>query len=72
MIITASCYFTPDYYHPRLRATVPAVWRIELDQPLPGCNVAPEFIGDTRADAIRNALDCFKSRGLTGRLRLHA
>jgi hypothetical protein len=71
MIISASCYFVPEYYNPRLRATVPPVWKVELDNPLPGCNVASEFVGDTRADALRNAIDCFKSRGITGRLRLH-
>lgn len=73
MIITASCYFQPDRYNPRLRATIPGAWHVAFDAPIPGHgNISPMFVGETRAAAITNAIDALKNRGLTGSLRLHA
>ena len=71
MIFHAEVFATPDYYHPRLRATVPGCWRVQFADPIPGHgNIAPEFVGATRRAAIENAIACLKARGLTGRLRL--
>lgn len=71
MIVYAEVFETPDYYHLRLRATVPGCWRVQFTDPIPGCgNVAPEFVGQTRRAAIDSAIAALKARGLTGRLRL--
>lgn len=73
MIISASCYLQPDRYSPTLRATVPGAWHVEFDAPIPGYgNIAPVFVGESRAAAVRNAIDALKARGLSGRLQLHA
>lgn len=67
----ADCYFQPEQYNPRIRATVPPAWIIELDCALQGSNVPPVFYGKTRSEAIQNAIDTLKSFGLTGRLILN-
>tara|TARA_B110000971_G_scaffold153291_1_gene156546 strand:- start:271 stop:492 length:222 start_codon:yes stop_codon:yes gene_type:complete len=67
----ADCYFQPEKYNPRLRATVPPAWVVEFDSALQGANVPPVFYGNTRREAIQDAIDTLKSRGLTGRLILN-
>ena len=70
-IFNADCYYKQEQYNPRLRATIPPSWIIEFDCALPGTNVPPVFFGNTRKEAIQNAIDCLQSFGLTGRLILN-
>jgi len=70
-LFKADCYFQQEQYNPRIRATVPPAWVIEFDCALPNTNVPPVFYGISRREAIQNAIDCLKSRGLTGRLILN-
>ena len=67
----ADCYFEPERYNPRIRATVPPSWVIEFNCALPNTNVPPVFYGNTRKEAIQNTIDTLKSFGLTGRLILN-
>ncbi len=69
--INAECYFQPETYNPRLRATVPPAWVIEFECALPNTNVPPVFFGRTRREAIENAIETLRSFGLTGRLILN-
>jgi hypothetical protein len=70
-LFKADCYFKQEQYNHRIRATVPPSWVIEFDCALPNTNVPPMFFGNTRKEAIQNAIDCLKSRGFTGRLILN-
>lgn len=70
-LFKADCYFKEEQYNPRIRATVPPAWVIEFDCALPNTNVPPVFFGNTRKEAIQNAIDCLQSFGLTGRLILN-
>jgi hypothetical protein len=67
----AECYFQPEQYNHRIRATVPPAWVIEFDCALPNTNVPPVFYGHSRREAIENAIATLKSFGLTGRLILN-
>lgn len=77
MIVTASCSRVPGYFNRTLRATVPACWRVTLDDALPESptsvyrDQSRYFDGFTRDDAIRSAVGFLQSQGFTGRLRLH-
>jgi len=70
-LFKAECYFQPEQYNPRIRATVPPAWVVEFDCALPDTNIPPVFFGNTRKEAIENAIVTLKSRGLTGRLILN-
>ena len=70
-LFNADCYFQEEQYNPRIRATVPPAWIVEFDCALPDTNILPVFYGHSRREAIENAIDCLKSRGLTGRLILN-
>jgi len=70
-LFKADCYFKQEQYNPRIRATVPPAWVVEFDCALPNTNVPPVFFGNTRKEAIQNAIDCLQSFGLTGRLILN-
>ena len=74
LTLNATIRFQPEYFNRRLQATIPPVWCIDFFEPLPlpGHNVAPQFVGDTREDAIRNAVATLQSLGLRGNLRLSA
>lgn len=70
-LFKAECYFQQEQYNPRIRATVPPAWVVEFDCALPDTNIPPVFFGNTRKEAIENAIVTLKSRGLTGRLILN-
>jgi hypothetical protein len=70
-LFKADCYFQQEQYNHRIRATVPPAWVVEFDCALPDTNVPPMFFGASRKEAIQNAIDCLKSRGLTGRVVLN-
>jgi hypothetical protein len=70
-LFKAECYFQQEKYNPRIRATVPPAWVVEFDCALPDTNIPPVFFGNTRKEAIENAIVTLKSRGLTGRLILN-
>lgn len=74
LTLNASIRFVPEYYSPNLRATVPPVWCIDFHAPLPvpGHNLPPQYVGETREDAIRNTVAGLQSLGLHGRLHLSA
>tara|TARA_B110000977_G_C10890901_1_gene421409 strand:- start:266 stop:487 length:222 start_codon:yes stop_codon:yes gene_type:complete len=67
----ADCYYQPEKYNPRLRATVPPAWVVEFANALQCTNVPPVFYGSTRKEAIQDAIGTLKSMGLTGRLILN-
>lgn len=71
-VFTASVFFQAEKYNPTLRATVPAAWIVELDNPLPGSNLVPQAVGETKREAVANMIAILKDQGLTGSLRLHA
>jgi hypothetical protein len=70
-LFKADCYFQQEQYNPRIRATVPPAWVIEFDCALLNTNVPPVFFGNTRREAIENAIKTLQSFGLTGRLILN-